>query len=121
MTLIIILELYAILGLMINLYDRPTRSDYADKAIVSQRVAPDEFVSANDFSLTHKNGRDENIHHALVYTLQAEKLIRESIFDREQILIFTIKVTRFTHQRYQRILPPWWHPSIHIAHRRLII
>ncbi|HEX6226628.1 MAG TPA: hypothetical protein VFZ52_19540 [Chryseolinea sp.] len=121
MALLIFLELYAILGLMANLYDRPAQSDFAEKTIISQRAATDECVSANDFSLTHKNGRDENIHHTFVYTLQAERLIRESIFDREKILILTIRLIRFTHQGYQTSLPPWWHPSIPIAHRRLII
>ena len=84
-------------------------------------VADVEFVSSNDFSLTHKNGKDENIQHTFVYTLQGEKLLRECIFDREKILLLTQTLVWFTHSTYQVSLPPVWHPSIPIAHRRLII
>jgi len=80
-----------------------------------------EFVSSNDFSLTHKNGQDENIQHNFVYTRQGEKLLRGSIFDREKILLLTRTLVWFTHSTYQVSLPPVWHPSIPIAHRRLII
>jgi len=84
-------------------------------------VAAVEFVSSNDFSLTHKNGKDENIQHTFVYTLQGEKLLRGCIFDREKILLLTQTLVWFTHSTYQVSLPPVWHPSIPIAHRRLII
>ena len=80
-----------------------------------------ECVSSNDFSLTHKNGNDENIQNTFVNTLQGEKLLRDSIFDREKILILTQMLIWFTHSTYQVALPPVWHPSIPIAHRRLII
>ena len=80
-----------------------------------------EFVSSNDFSLTHKNGKGENIQHTFVHTLQSEKLLRGCIFDREKILLLTQTLVWFTHSTYQVSLPPVWHPSIPIAHRRLII
>jgi len=80
-----------------------------------------ECVASNDFSLTHKNGKDESIQHTFVYRLQGEKLLRGCIFDREKILILTRMLIWFTHSTYQVSLPPVWHPSIPIAHRRLII
>jgi len=80
-----------------------------------------ECVSSNDFSLTHKNGNDENIQNTFVNTLQGEKLLRECIFDREKILILSQVLIWFTHSTYKVSLPPVWHPSIPIAHRRLII
>jgi len=80
-----------------------------------------EHLSSNDFSLTHENGRDENVHHAFVYTLHGDKLLRECIFDREKMRTLTRTLIWFTHSTYQASLPPLWHPSISIAHRRLII
>jgi len=80
-----------------------------------------ECVSSNDFSLTHKNGKDENIQSTFVNTLQGEKLLRDCIFDREKILNLTQTLIWFTHSTYRLSLPPVWHPSIPIAHRRLII
>ncbi len=59
--------------------------------------------------------------HTFVYTLQGEKLLRGCIFDREKILLLTQTLVWFTHSTYQVSLPPVWHPSIPIAHRRLII
>jgi hypothetical protein len=86
-----------------------------------ESVTAVEHLSSNDFSLTHENGRDENIQHTFVYTLQGDKLLRDCIFDREKILILTQTLIWFTHSTYQVSLPPLWHPSIPIAHRRLII
>ena len=87
----------------------------------SHHVSAVECVSSNDFSLTHKHGTDESMQHTFVYTLQCEKLLRGCIFDREKILLLTRTLIWFTHSTYQESLPPVWHPSIPIAHRRLII
>ena len=87
----------------------------------SENITAEEHLASNDFSLTHENGKEENIQHTLVYTLQAEKLLRQCIFDRDKILILTQTLTWFTHTTYRVSLPPAWHPSIPIAHRRLII
>ena len=94
---------------------------YVDVSSDPDSVIVVEFVSSNDFSLTHKNGKDENIQHTFVCTLQGEKLLRGCIFDREKILLLTQTLVWFTHSTYQVSLPPVWHPSISIAHRRLII
>lgn len=80
-----------------------------------------ELLASNDFSLNHRNAKDENLQHVLVITLRGEKLLRECIFDRDKIIILTQTLVWFTHSAYRVSLPPLWHPSIVIAHRRLII
>jgi hypothetical protein len=94
---------------------------YVEVPSASHHGAAVECVLSNDFSLTHKNGTDENMQHTFVYTLQCEKLLRGCIFDREKILLLTQTLIWFTLSTYQVSLPPVWHPSILIAHRRLII
>ena len=100
---------------------RNVHAAYVDVPNASDHVTAVECVLSNDFSLTHKNGNDENMQHTFVYTLQGEKLLRCCIFDREKILLLTRTLVWFTHSTYQASLPPVWHPSIPIAHRRLII
>ncbi len=95
-------------------------------AIVTQSAETEtenvhELLASNDFSLNHRNGKDENFQHILVITLRGEKLLRECIFDREKIIILTQTLIWFTHSAYRVSLPPLWHPSIIIAHRRLVI
>ena len=126
-------KLSVLLGLVFSVYvaiyligdcaqdKRNVDTAYVDVSNDLDGVTGVEFVSSNDFSLTHKNGKDENIHHIFVYTLQCEKLLRGCIFDREKILLLTQTLVWFTHSTYQVSLPPVWHPSIPIAHRRLII
>lgn len=81
----------------------------------------DEHLASNDFSLNHRNGKDESLQHGPVTTLRSENLLRACIYDREKILILTQTLIWFTHSTYRASLPSLWCPSIIIAHRRLII
>ena len=118
-----VFSVYIVIYLMEDfcLDKRNVHTAYVDVENALDHVTAVECVSSNDFSLTHKNGTDENIQHTFVHTLQGEKLIRGCIFDREKILLLTRTLVWFTHSSYQVSLPPVWHPSIPIAHRKLII
>lgn len=79
------------------------------------------YISSTDFSRTHQAGKNETFQHTYCYSLHADKLIRDSIFDDEQILILSRKLSWFTQSAYILRLSPFWQPSIPIAHRSLII
>jgi hypothetical protein len=87
----------------------------------SESIIEDEQIASNDFSLNHRNGKEESLQHSFVTPLRGEKLLRECIFDREKIIILTQTLIWFTRSTYRVTLPPLWQPSIIIAHRRLII
>jgi hypothetical protein len=87
----------------------------------SENIIGDEQLASNDFSLNHRNGKEESLQHSFFTTFRGEKLLRECIFDREKIIILTQTLIWFTRSTYRVTLPPLWHPSIIIAHRRLII
>jgi len=78
------------------------------------------FSSAG-FSLTNQQGKNENIEQTFCSTLQSEKLIRSNIIDKERIVVLSLRLAWFTQSTYLLTLSPLWHPSIPIAHRKLII
>lgn len=80
-----------------------------------------ENLSSNDFGLRQEGARSENLHQTWIYNLQIEKLLRKCIFDINKVIIISVLLSWFIRSAYQLALPPLWHPSIPIAHRRLII
>ncbi|MBA4057594.1 MAG: hypothetical protein C0490_22965, partial [Marivirga sp.] len=79
------------------------------------------YITSNEFSSTDQSGRNESLQQTFCSPLYAYKLIRSSVFDAEQAYVLSQKLTWYTQSTYLRHLSPFWHPSIPIAHRKLII
>jgi hypothetical protein len=79
------------------------------------------FITANDFDVAQQYGKPESIQSIVTHPLQAEKLIRNAIFDHDRITELTRTLTWYVRSTYFASLSPLWCPSIPIAHRRLII
>ena len=102
----------------------PQLSDSYEQVICPEGHDTDNnelYISSTDFSRTHQAGKNETFQHTYCYSLYAEKLIRDCIYDDEQILILSRKLSWFTQSAYILRLSPFWQPSIPIAHRSLII
>ena len=78
-------------------------------------------LSSADFSLTHKQAKNEGVERPSCSSLQSENLIRSNIFDVARIVIHSKRLTWFSQSEYLVTLAPLWHPSIPIAHRKLVI
>lgn len=93
-------------------------------AVISQAPHYDEkelFLAAADFSLTHQQGKHESIEHSICSSAQSIKIIRSAIFDEAQKAVLTQRLAWFTQPVYFHTLSAIWHPSIPIAHRKLVI
>lgn len=87
----------------------------------AKKVIDGVYLSPNNFGIVHIPGKEENLHHLTIYSLQTEKLLRDSIFDHDQNSILRQALAWYTHSAYYYSLSPLWRPSIPIAHRKLII
>ncbi len=105
---------------MLCVFLHSERKGIQQKGIDAQ-VSKELSISSNDFSFSHQFANSESIQHIQLYTLQSEKLLRSSIFDYEITNSLTLTQTWFVHSAYRLSLSPKWCPSIHIAHRKLII
>jgi hypothetical protein len=81
----------------------------------------DLHFSSTGFTVANQLGKIENMDRSFCSTQESEKVIRPSIIDKERIFVLSLTQTWFIHSRYRLRLPPFWHPSIPIAHRKLII
>lgn len=102
---------------------------YADESETVYSVVPDDakkvidevYLSPNNFGIVHIPGKEENLQHLTIYSLQTEKLLWDSIFDHDHNTILGQTLAWYTHSAYYYSLSPLWRPSIPIAHRKLII
>lgn len=90
-------------------------------ANISSFTEQQSYFSSADFSLTHKEGKNESRGQSYYSPLQREKIIRPEIFDVERITSCSLRTAWFTQSTYLVTLAPLWHPSIPIAHRKLVI
>jgi hypothetical protein len=105
---------------MLSSYFLSERSGTQHKSI-SWRTVKELSISSNDFCFSHQFANCESIQNIQLYTLQSEKLLRSSIFDYDITRFLTLTQTWFVLSPYRLSLSPKWCPSIHIAHRRLVI
>lgn len=126
-TMVICIMIFSCMSILYAIDHLCTGAGFRDESAIELNAAEDgskasyEHIASNDFSLKHRSGKDERLQHSLVTSIRSEKLIRECLFDREKIVILTQTLIWFTHSTYRFTLPPLWHPSIIIAHRRIII
>lgn len=123
-----ILGLGVTLLFVVNLLNNAScdeQSDRSDKIYCTSPThiqgATELSFTANDFDSAHQFGKPESIQSIVAHPLQAEKLIRSTIFDHDRTSELTRTLTWYVRSTYFASLSPLWCPSIPIAHRRLII
>lgn len=78
-------------------------------------------ISSNDFCYAQRFGHTDWVHTSYIATMQYEQMLRSCLFDSQSAGLLTQTLLWYVRSTYVGALSQRWHPSIPIAHRKLII
>src|SRR5688572_18116557 len=74
--------------------------ELSSTSITREHGETELFITANDFDVAQQYGKPESIQSIVTHPLQAEKLIRNAIFDHDRITELTRTLTWYVRSTY---------------------